>query len=114
MGGSTYDYNGLAYSTRLSNVGPGLNAQWTQEDMLHPRIQGAGVLLPNEKVFLTNGAGAGGNPSLSCVSPYFLPSVSQCVAASNIPSMIFCEICTCMSPLVDRHHYVTAMHFFEI
>ena len=60
MGGSDLNSNGLPYSQRLSDIGPGQTPVWTQESMQgQPRIEGVGVLLPDGTVFLCSGAGSG-------------------------------------------------------
>ena len=63
MGGADDTGEGLPYSQRLSNLGPGQTPSWTLEPMQgQPRIEGVGVLLPDGTVFLCSGAEAGARP----------------------------------------------------
>ena len=65
MGGADDTGEGLPYSQRLSNLGPGQTPSWTYEPMQgQQRIEGVGVLLPDGTVFLCSGAEQGRAPLL--------------------------------------------------
>ena len=61
-GGADSNGNGLAYSTRMSNIGPGLQPTLVQESMGQARIEGCATNLPDGTVFLTSGAANGARP----------------------------------------------------
>lgn len=72
MGGADDMGEGLPYSQRLSNLGPGQTPSWTYETMQdQPRIEGVGVVLPDGTVFLCSGAENGEHALLPQCRTYF-------------------------------------------
>lgn len=58
-GGANSGGVGLNYSTRITNIGIGLQPTFVQEMMGKARIEGCAVNLPDGTVFMTSGAGNG-------------------------------------------------------
>ena len=58
-GGGDDSGNGLAYSTRITNIGVGLQPTLVQESTGQARIEGCATNLPDGTVFLGNGAANG-------------------------------------------------------
>ena len=76
-GGADDVGNGLAYSTRITNLGVGLQPTLVQENMGKARIEGCATNLPDGTVFMTSGAANGKPASRACVGLACIGSTLQ-------------------------------------